>query len=102
MKGGCFMAKIIPIHDRLVVKVEEEEEKTKTGIVLPDTAKEKPQKGKVIAVGQGRVLENGQRVPLEVHVGDVVIFSKYSGTEVKLEGEKYLILTEGDVLAILK
>ncbi len=96
------MAKIIPIHDRLVVKVEEEEEKTKTGIVLPDTAKEKPQKGKVIAVGQGRILENGQRVPLEVHVGEVVIFSKYSGTEVKLEGEKYLILTEGDVLAILK
>lgn len=96
------MAEIVPIYDHLVVKVEEEEEKTKSGIVLPDTAKEKPQKGKVIAVGKGKILENGQKVPLEVHVGDVVIFSKYAGTEIKLDGEKYLILTEGDVLAILK
>ncbi len=93
---------IIPIRDHLVVKIEEEEEKTKTGIVLPDTAKEKPQKGKVVAVGQGRILENGQKIPLEVKVGDVVIFSKYAGTEVKLEGEKYLVLTEGDILAIVK
>ena len=96
------MAEIVPIYDHLVVKLEEEEEKTKSGIVLPDTAKEKPQKGKVIAVGAGRILDNGQRVKPEVKAGDVVIFSKYSGTELKLDGEKYLILTEGDVLAVLK
>jgi len=76
------MAEIVPIRDQIVVKVEEEEEKTKTGIVLPDTAKEKPQKGKVVAVGSGTLLDNGQRVPLEVKVGDTVIFSKYAGTEV--------------------
>ncbi len=96
------MAKIVPIGDHLVVKIEETEEKTKSGIVLPDTAKEKPQKGEVIAVGSGRVLENGKKVPLEVKEGDKVIFSKYAGTEVKLEGQKYLILSESDVLAILK
>jgi chaperonin GroES len=96
------MAEIVPIYDHLVVKLEEEEEKTKSGIVLPDTAKEKPQKGKVIAVGAGRILDNGQRVKPEVKAGDTVIFSKYSGTELKLDGEKYLILTESDVLAILK
>lgn len=96
------MAEIVPIYDHLVVKLEEEEEKTKSGIVLPDTAKEKPQKGKVVAVGSGRLLDNGQKVALEVHVGDTVVFSKYSGTELKLDGEKYLILTESDVLAILK
>ncbi len=96
------MAEIVPIYDHLVVKLEEEEEKTKSGIVLPDTAKEKPQKGKVIAVGAGRILDNGQRVKPEVKAGDVVIFSRYSGTELKLDGEKYLILTEGDVLAVLK
>ncbi|NCO28732.1 MAG: co-chaperone GroES [Caldiserica bacterium CG02_land_8_20_14_3_00_36_38] len=96
------MVEIVPIYDHLVVKLEEEEEKTKSGIVLPDTAKEKPQKGKVIAVGSGRILDNGQKVTPEVHVGDTVVFSKYSGTELKLDGEKYLILTESDVLAILK
>jgi chaperonin GroES len=96
------MAEIVPIYDHLVVKLEEEEEKTKSGIVLPDTAKEKPQKGKVVAVGSGRLLDNGQKVALEVHVGDTIVFSKYSGTEFKLDGEKYLILTESDVLAILK
>lgn len=96
------MVKIVPISDHLVVKIEETEEKTKSGIVLPDTAKQKPQKGEVIAVGSGRVLENGKKVPLEVNVGDRVIFSKYAGTEVKLEGKKYLILSENDVLAILK
>jgi chaperonin GroES len=96
------MVEIVPIYDHLVVKLEEEEEKTKSGIVLPDTAKEKPQKGKVIAVGSGRILDNGQKVAPEVHVGDTVVFSKYSGTELKLDGEKYLILTESDVLAILK
>jgi chaperonin GroES len=96
------MVEIVPIYDHLVVKLEEEEEKTKSGIVLPDTAKEKPQKGKVIAVGSGRILDNGQKVAPEVHVGDTVVFSRYSGTELKLDGEKYLILTENDVLAILK
>jgi|UniRef100_A0A7C4U231 chaperonin GroES len=96
------MAEIIPTYDHIVVKIEEEEEKTKTGIVLPDTAKEKPQKGKVVAVGSGRLLDNGQKVPLEVKVGDTVIFSKYAGTEIKLNDEKYLILSEKEVLAILK
>jgi len=96
------MAKIVPISDHLVVKIKETEEKTKSGIVLPDTAKEKPQKGKVMAVGSGRLLDNGEKAPLEVKEGDEVIFSKYAGTEVKLEGEKYLILSENDVLAILK
>lgn len=96
------MAKIVPIGDRIVVKIEENEEKTKSGIVLPDTAKEKPQKGKVVAVGSGRLLDNGKKAELEVKVGDTVIFSKYAGTEIKLDGEKYLILSESDVLAILK
>lgn len=96
------MAKIEPIGDRLVVQIEESEEKTKSGIVLPDTAKEKPQKGKVVAVGSGRMLDSGKKVPLEVKKGDMVIFSKYAGTEVKLEEEKYLILSENDILAILK
>jgi chaperonin GroES len=96
------MAKIVPIGDRIVVKIEENEERTKSGIVLPDTAKEKPQKGKVVAVGSGRLLDNGKRVELEVKEGDTVVFSKYAGTEIKLDGEKYLILSESDVLAILK
>jgi chaperonin GroES len=96
------MAKIVPIGDRIVVKLEENEEKTKSGIVLPDTAKEKPQRGKVVAVGSGRLLDNGKKAELEVKEGDTVIFSKYAGTEVKLEGEKYLILSESDVLAIIK
>ncbi|MGB9694975.1 MAG: co-chaperone GroES [Caldisericaceae bacterium] len=96
------MAEIVPINEHIVVKLEESEEKTKGGIVLPDTAKEKPQKGKVIAVGSGRVLENGQKLPLEVKAGDTVIFSKYAGTELKLDEEKYLIISESDVLAILK
>jgi len=96
------MAKIVPIGDRIVVKIEENEERTKSGIVLPDTAKEKPQKGKVVAVGSGRLLDNGKRAELEVKEGDTVVFSKYAGTEIKLDGEKYLILSESDVLAILK
>jgi chaperonin GroES len=96
------MAKIVPINEHIVVKLEESEEKTKGGIVLPDTAKEKPQKGKVVAAGSGRVLDNGQRLPLEVKAGDIIIFSKYAGTELKLDDEKYLIISESDVLAILK
>ncbi|MCD6363199.1 MAG: co-chaperone GroES [Synergistetes bacterium] len=94
--------KLRPLGDRVVVKVVEKEERTKSGIVLPDTAKEKPQEGEVLAVGTGRVLDNGQKVPLEVKVGDKVIFSKYAGTEVKIEGEEYLILSERDILAIVE
>lgn len=88
--------------ERIVLKVMESEEKTKSGIVLPDTAKEKPQMGKVLAVGTGRVLENGERVPLEVKEGDTVLFAKYAGTEVKLDGEEYMVIKESDVLAIVK
>lgn len=91
---------IKPLADRVVVKPSTAEEKTKGGIVLPDTAKDKPQEGKVIAVGPGRILDNGQRVPLEVKEGDTVIFSKYGGTEIKIEGEEYLILRESDILAV--
>ncbi|GKV66150.1 MULTISPECIES: co-chaperone GroES [Sporosarcina] len=90
-----------PLGDRIVIELIEAEEKTSSGIVLPDSAKEKPQEGKVIAVGTGRVLENGQRVELEVTEGDRIIFSKYSGTEVKYEGTEYLILRESDILAII-
>lgn len=94
--------KLRPIGDRVVVKVIEQEERTKGGIVLPDTAKEKPQQGKVIAVGTGRILDNGQKVPLEIKEGDRVIFAKYAGTEVKVEGEEYLILSERDILAVIE
>ncbi|MGC8929945.1 MAG: co-chaperone GroES [Dictyoglomus sp.] len=94
--------KLRPIGDRVVVKVIEQEEKTKGGIVLPDTAKEKPQQGRVIAVGAGRILDNGQKVPLEIKEGDRVIFAKYAGTEVKIEGEEYLILSERDILAVIE
>ena len=94
--------KLRPLGDRVVVKVVEQEEKTKAGIVLPDTAKEKPQQGEVLAVGPGRILDNGERVPVEVKVGDRVIFAKYAGTEVKLEGEEYLILSERDILAVIE
>lgn len=93
---------IKPLGDRVVVKVLEKEEKTASGIVLPDTAKEKPQEGEVIAVGPGKMLDNGQRVALDVKVGDKVIYSKYAGTEVKYEGKEYLILSERDILAIVE
>jgi len=92
---------IKPLGDRVVIKALEKEERTKSGIVLPDTAKEKPQQGKVLAVGTGKVLESGQKVPLEVKEGDTVIFSKYSGTEIKIDGEDVLILSERDILAIV-
>lgn len=90
-----------PLGDRVVIELVETEEKTASGIVLPDTAKEKPQEGKVVAVGTGRVLENGERIALEVSEGDRIIFSKYSGTEVKYEGNEYLILRESDILAVI-
>ena len=90
-----------PLGDRVVIEVIETEEKTASGIVLPDTAKEKPQEGKVVAVGKGRVLDSGERVAPEVEVGDRIIFSKYAGTEVKYDGKEYLILRESDLLAVI-
>lgn len=94
--------KLKPLGDRIVVKVLEREEKTKGGLFLPDTAKEKPTEGEVIAVGTGKILDNGQKQPVEVKVGDRIIFSKYAGTEVKLEGEELVIFSERDVLAIVE
>ena len=90
-----------PLGDRVIIELVQSEEKTASGIVLPDTAKEKPQEGKVVAVGTGRILENGERVALEVAQGDTIIFSKYAGTEVKYEGTEYLILRESDILAVI-
>lgn len=93
---------IHPLGDRILLKTLEAEEKTKGGIVLPDTAKEKPQKGEIIAVGKGRILEDGSIKSLEVKKGDKILFGKYSGTEVTHEDEEYLILKEDDILAIMK
>ena len=93
---------IKPLEDRIVVKALEAEETTASGLVIPDTAKEKPQEGEVVAVGPGRIDDNGNRVPLDVSVGDKVIYSKYGGTEVKYAGEEYLILSARDVLAIVE
>jgi len=93
--------KLKPLADRVVVKVLEAEEKTASGIVLPDKAKEKPQEGEVMAVGTGKVLDNGTKSEMEVSVGDKVIFSRYAGTEVKVDGEEYLILRQDDILALL-
>ncbi|CAN7579367.1 co-chaperone GroES [Rossellomorea sp. LjRoot5] len=90
-----------PLGDRVVIELVESEEKTASGIVLPDSAKEKPQEGKVMAVGTGRILDNGERVALEVAVGDRIIFSKYAGTEVKCQGTEYLILRDSDILAVV-
>ena len=90
-----------PLADRVLIRLEAKEEKTKSGIFLPDTAKEKPQEGKVIAVGAGRVLDNGKRVEPEVKKGDQVVFAKYSGTEFKMGEKEYLILSERDILAIV-
>ena len=91
--------KLKPLEDRVIIKAVKEEEKTASGIVLPDTAKEKPQKGKVLAVGEGRIDESGQRIPLDVAEGDEVLYSKYGGTEIKVDGEELLVLRESDVLA---
>jgi chaperonin GroES len=94
--------KIRPLHDRILVKREEEKEVKKGGIIIPDTAKEMPQEGKVIAVGGGKVNEDGKKIPLDVKAGDKILFGKYSGSEVKLDDEEYLILREEDVLAIIE
>ncbi|MBI2346377.1 MAG: co-chaperone GroES [Deltaproteobacteria bacterium] len=93
--------KIRPLQDRILVKRISEEEKSKVGIIIPDTAKEKPQEGEVIAVGNGKVLENGQTRTLDVKVGDRILFSKYSGSEIKMEGQEYLIVREDDVLGVV-
>ena len=91
--------KLEPLADRLVVKASQREERTKGGIILPDTAKEKPQEGEVVAVGPGKLSEDGKRIAMDVKVGDTVIYTKYGGTEVKEDGEEYIILRESDILA---
>jgi chaperonin GroES len=93
--------KLRPLHDRILVKRIEEEEVRRGGIIIPDTAKEKPQEGKVIAVGTGRVTDDGKKIPLDVKAGDRILFGKYSGSEVKIDDEEYLIMKEEDVLGIL-
>ena len=94
--------KLRPLQDRLLVQRVEEEAKTKGGIIIPDTAKEKPAEGKVVAVGNGKVGDDGKRIPLEISTGDRILFGKYSGTEVKIEGEEYLIMREDDVLGVIE
>lgn len=94
--------KIKPLQDRILVKRIEEEEKTKGGIIIPDAAKEKPQEGKVVAAGEGKMLDSGVKAPLTVKVGDKILFGKYSGTEVKVNGEEHLIMREDDVLGIVE
>jgi chaperonin GroES len=94
--------KLRPLQDRILVQRVEEETKTKGGIIIPDTAKEKPAEGKIVAAGNGKVGDDGKRVALEVKVGDRVLFGKYSGTEVKVEGEEYLIMREDDILGVIE
>jgi chaperonin GroES len=94
--------KIRPLQDRIIVKRLEEEEKTKGGIIIPDTAKEKPIEGKIIAVGKGKKTEDGKVIPLDVKVGDKVLFSKYGGTDIKVDGEEYLIMREDDILGVIE
>jgi len=93
--------KVRPLHDRLLVRRIEEKETAKGGIIIPDSAKEKPQEGEVLAVGNGKILENGTKVALDVKVGDKILFGKYSGTEIKIDGEDVLVLREDEVLAVL-
>ena len=95
------MAKVRPLHDRLLVKRIEETETVKGGIIIPDTAKEKPQEGEVIAVGNGKTLDNGTKIELDVKAGDKILFGKYSGTDIKIDGEEYMILREDEVLAVI-
>lgn len=94
--------KVRPLHDRVIVERVKEEEKTKGGIIIPDTAKEKPVEGKIIAAGAGKVLDNGKRAPLQVKAGDRVLFGKYAGTEIKIEGKERLIMREDDIIAIVE
>jgi chaperonin GroES len=90
-----------PLHDRLLVRRLEEKETTKSGIIIPDTAKEKPQRGKVLAVGNGKILENGKKLAIDVKVGDKILFGKYTGNDIKIDGEEVLILREDEVLAVI-
>lgn len=94
--------KIRPLQDRVIVKRIEEEEKSKGGIIIPDTAKEKPQEGKVVAVGKGKINDDGKITPLDVKVNDRILFGKYSGTEINVEGEEHLIMREDDILGIIE
>ena len=94
--------KVRPLHDRVIVKRVEEEEKTKGGIIIPDTAKEKPVEGKVIAVGDGKLSDEGKKIPLEVKAGDKILFGKYAGTEIQIDGEEHLIMREDDIIAIVE
>jgi chaperonin GroES len=94
--------KVVPLHDRVIIRRVKEEEKTKGGIIIPDTAKEKPLEGIVVAAGRGRVLDDGKIQPLQVKEGDRVLFGRYSGTDVKLEGDEHLIVKEEDILAVIE
>jgi chaperonin GroES len=94
--------KVRPLHDRIIVKRLAEEEKTKGGIIIPDTAKEKPIEGKVIAAGDGKIKEDGTKIPMEVKKGDRILFAKYGGTEIKIDGEEHLMMREDDVLAVIE
>ena len=96
------MASIKPLQDRVIIKRIEEGEQIRGGIIIPDSAKEKPQEGEVIAVGEGKKLDNGERVPLDVKEGDRVLFGKYAGTEIKLDGDEYLIMREDDILGVIE
>ncbi|GAA1580170.1 chaperonin GroES [Leucobacter komagatae] len=93
---------IKPLEDRIVIQQVEAEQTTASGLVIPDSAKEKPQEGKVVAVGPGRVSDNGTRIPVDVNVGDIVIYSKFGGTEIKAAGEEYLVLSSRDILAVIE
>jgi chaperonin GroES len=97
-----FIMKVRPLRDRIIVKRLEEEEKTKGGIIIPDTAKEKPIEGRVIAVGDGKVKEDGTKIPMEIKKGDRVLFAKYGGTEIKIDGEEHMMMREDDILAIIE
>jgi chaperonin GroES len=101
-EGEPIMAKLRPLGDKILVKRVEAETKTKSGIVLPDSAKEKPKRGKILAIGDGKRLENGERAPFSVKKGDEVIFTSYAGTEIKLDGEEIMIMSEDDVLAVVE
>lgn len=96
------MATLRPLHDRVLVKRIEEKEQVRGGIIIPDTAKEKPQEGEVVAVGQGKVLDNGTRLEMALKAGDRILFGKYSGSEVKIDGEEYLIMREDEVLGVVE
>ena len=94
--------KLRPLHDRILIQRIEEETITKGGIIIPDTVREKPAEGKIVSVGNGKIGDDGKRIPLEIKKGDQILFGKYSGTELKIEGEEYLIISEGDVLGIIE